>query len=139
MLEIGRKIARNYPFATPSVTGIKKPLDNQGVKFRFADRTASLNLVLIYLKMMKPSNIKGLSLYSSHLNRSKLTKIGGSSYTFCYTDWIKLLYLFVKVLLFELLFGNEFKSGTLITFFKIISNNFITIIPKKCRKYRHHY
>jgi hypothetical protein len=31
MLEIGRKMARNYPFSTLSVTGIKKPLDYQGV------------------------------------------------------------------------------------------------------------
>ncbi len=32
-------MASNNLFATLSVTGIKKPLDNQGVKFRFADRT----------------------------------------------------------------------------------------------------
>jgi hypothetical protein len=86
MLEIGRKMARNNPFATLGVTGIKKPLENQGVKFRFADRTAALNLILTNLNLMKPSNIKGLSLYSSLLKRSKLTKIGGSSYTFCYTS-----------------------------------------------------
>ena len=31
MFEIGWKMARNNTFATLSVTGIKKPLDNQGV------------------------------------------------------------------------------------------------------------
>ncbi len=32
-----------------------------------------------YPKLIKPSIIKGLSLYSSHLNKSKLAKIGVSS------------------------------------------------------------
>ena len=79
------KMARKNRSATLSATGIKKALDNQGLNCVNADRTGNLNLILTYPKLMKPSNIKGLPLYSSHLNMSKLTKIGGSSYGFCYT------------------------------------------------------
>ena len=61
----------------------KKPLTHWKLR-AFADRTGNLNLILTYPKLTKHSNIKGLPLYSSHLNRSKLTKIGGSSHTFCY-------------------------------------------------------
>ena len=61
-------MARKNLFATLSATGIKKPLDYQGVFCFTADRTGNLYLFLTYPKLMKPSNIKGLPLYSSHLN-----------------------------------------------------------------------
>ncbi len=73
---------------------IKKAHDYQGLKCISADRTGKLNLILTYPNLMKPSNIKGLVFYCSYLNISKLTKIGGSSYRFCYIFYIDYISIF---------------------------------------------
>ena len=53
-------LARNNPFATLSATGIKKPLDYQGVLCVKADRTVSSHLTQTPLKPHKSSDIKEL-------------------------------------------------------------------------------